>query len=73
MRWVLVDVALIVGSLLLLVLCALAVWRKIGVVRSTAGEMKERVAGLSAETSALSARLDVAEVSARLADRSAAG
>jgi hypothetical protein len=69
MRWVLVDVLLIVGSLLLLVLCALAVWRKIKMVRSTAGEIKERVSGLSAETTALSARLDAAEVTARLADR----
>ncbi|OHV50365.1 hypothetical protein [Pseudofrankia sp. BMG5.36] len=73
MPWVLVDVALIVGSLLLLVLCALAVWRKVRAARSTAGELKEQVSGLSAETTALSARLDTAEVTARLAERSAAG
>ena len=72
MRWVLVDVALIVGSLLLLVLCGLAVWRKVGVARSTAGELKEQVSGLSAETSALAARIDSAEVTARLAERSSA-
>ncbi|MBL7502554.1 hypothetical protein I6A84_18695 [Frankia sp. CNm7] len=71
MRWVLVDVALIVGSLLVMVLCALALWRKVRTVRATADELKERVSGLSAETTALSARIDTAEVMGRLADRSA--
>jgi hypothetical protein len=69
MRWFLVDLAMIVLTLLALGLCALGVWRKVGVVRAAAGELKDGVANLSAETSVLSARLDAAEVSARLAER----
>jgi hypothetical protein len=73
MRWVLVDVAMMVGALLLSVLLTVALWRKLRAVRHTAADLKAQVSGLSAETSALSARLDSVEVVARLAERSPAG
>jgi len=70
MHWGLVDAAVIVMALLLFVALAVGLWRKVGVVRATAKELSARVSGLSAETAQLSARLDSAEVMARVANRS---
>jgi hypothetical protein len=71
MVWALVYLVLILGGPLLLALCAWRVWQKVRGVRRALGELSTRVSGLAADTAALSARLDHAEVSARLADRSA--
>jgi|KBSSwiStaDraftv2_1062776.scaffolds.fasta_scaffold55945_2 hypothetical protein len=70
MPWGLVDAAVIVVALLLFVALAVGLWRKVGVVRATAKELSTRVSGLSAEAAELSARLDSAEVMARVANRS---
>jgi hypothetical protein len=69
MRWVLLDVGIIVATLVLLGLFALQVWRKVSVVRSAVGGLQGRLDASRAETAALSARLDIAEVIARLGDR----
>ncbi|WP_101832307.1 hypothetical protein [Frankia canadensis] len=69
MLWALVYLVLILGGLALLVLCAWRVWQKVRGVRRALGELSTRVSGLATDTAALSARLDHAEVGARLADR----
>jgi hypothetical protein len=69
MRWVLLDVALMVGSVVLMLALAVGVWRKVKLVRRTAAELRGRVSGLSEETSALTARLDPGRVLDRLAER----
>ena len=69
MRWVLLDVVLMVGSVLLLVALAFGLWGKVKLVRRTATELSGRVTGLSQEAGALSARLDPDQVLGRLADR----
>jgi hypothetical protein len=69
MRWLVVDLVLVVGASGALGLTGLRVWGKLRTVRAEAGELRERVSVLSAETTALSTRLDAAEVSARLAAR----
>ena len=69
MHWGLVDAGVIVVTLVLFAALAAGLWRKVRTVRATAKELSERVAGLSAQTAALSARLDSAEVMARLSDR----
>jgi hypothetical protein len=69
MHWGLVDAAVIVAALLLFAALCVGLWRKVKSVRASAAELSGRVSGLSAETAALSARLDSAEVMARLADR----
>jgi hypothetical protein len=69
MRWVLLDVALMVGSVVLLLALAVGLWRKVKLVRRTAVELRGRASGLSEETSALTARLDPDRVLDRLAER----
>ncbi|MBL7491291.1 hypothetical protein I6A60_35270 [Frankia sp. AgB1.9] len=69
MHWGLVDTAVIVVALLVFAALAVGLWRKVKTVRATAKELSARVSGLSAETAALSARLDSAEVMARVSDR----
>ncbi|MCK9925196.1 hypothetical protein MXD61_25550 [Frankia sp. AgPm24] len=69
MLWALVYLVLIVGGLLLLFLCAWRVWQKVRAARRALGELSSRVSGLAADTSALSGRLDHAEVTSRLAER----
>ncbi|CAO5186711.1 conserved hypothetical protein [Frankia sp. AiPs1] len=69
MLWALVYLVLILGGLLLLAAAAWRVWQKIRGVRRALGELSTRVSAFSADTAALSARLDHAEVTARLAER----
>jgi uncharacterized protein YoxC len=69
MHWGLVDTAVIVVALLVFAALAVGLWRKVQTVRATAKELSARVSGLSAEAAALSARLDSAEVMARVSDR----
>jgi hypothetical protein len=70
MRWLLLDVIVIVAAVALLGLYSFRVWRKVAVVKSAAGELRDRLQALNAETAGLGERLDVAEVTARLAQRS---
>ena len=68
--WLLVYLALILGSLGVLVLCALRVWGKVRAARAAAAELRERVADLAAQTSELAQRLEsVDAVANRLAAR----
>jgi hypothetical protein len=69
MLWALLYLVLVLGGLALLGLCAWRVWQKMRGVRRALGELSGRVSALAADTSALSDRLDHAEVSSRLADR----
>jgi hypothetical protein len=69
MRWVLLDVVLMVGSVVLLLALAVGLWRKVKLVRRTAVELRGRVSGLSEEAGALTARLDPDQVLGRLAER----
>ncbi|WP_041940474.1 MULTISPECIES: hypothetical protein [Frankia] len=69
MFWALVYLVLILGGLGLLGLCAWRVWQKVRGVRRALGELSTRVSGLAADTAELSARLNHAEVTARLAER----
>jgi hypothetical protein len=66
MSWTLLDVVLMVGSVLLLLALAAGLWGKVKTVRRTTVELRERVSGLSAETSALAGRLDPDGVLGRL-------
>ncbi|MCK9898116.1 hypothetical protein [Frankia sp. AgB32] len=69
MLWTLVYLVLILGGLLLIALCAWRVWQKVRGVRRALGELSAQASALAADTAALSARLDHAEVSTRLAER----
>ena len=69
MFW-LVYLALIIGSLGVLGLCAVRLWGKVRATRAAAVELRQRVADLAEQTSALAQRLDsVDEVASRLAAR----
>ncbi|ABD11970.1 hypothetical protein CcI156_13090 [Frankia sp. CcI156] len=69
MLWALLYLVLIVGALALLALSAWRVWQKMRAVRAVTTELSARVSVLASDTAALAARLDHAEVSARLAER----
>ncbi|MCM3885091.1 hypothetical protein [Frankia sp. R82] len=71
MLWALVYLVLVLGGLLLLALSGWRVWQKVRAARRALGELSSRVSGLAADTAALSDRLDHAEVTSRLADRTA--
>lgn len=68
-----VCVALPVLSVLLLGVCALRVWRGLKAARGCLKDLNTHLSGLTGETSALSARLDAAAASSRLAGRGEAG
>ena len=70
MRWLLLDAGIVAAALVLLGVIAYAVWRKAVAVRSVGGELRERLTRLSEERAGLSARLDTAEVTARIGGRS---
>ncbi len=69
MLWALVYVVLVLGGLLLVALCAWRVWQKVRGVRRALGELSSQASALAADTAALSARLDHADVATRLAER----
>jgi hypothetical protein len=70
MRWLLLDTGLVVAAVVLLGATALRLWRKVGVATSAADELRDRIGRLNAETTALAGRLDAAEATVRLAQRS---
>ncbi|CAO5248468.1 hypothetical protein [Frankia sp. AgKG'84/4] len=69
MLWALVYVVLILGGLLLVALCAWRVWQKVRGVRRALAELSSQASALAADTAALSARLEHADVATRLAQR----
>ncbi|MBX6390237.1 MAG: hypothetical protein IRZ08_14805 [Frankia sp.] len=71
MPWALVYLVLCVMPLVLMLGMAVGLLRKVKMVRASAGELRERVADFSRQTSELSARLELAEVTAKLAERGA--
>ncbi len=67
MIWLL-DVALVVVTMVLLGCIGLAAWRKARGVLRSAADLRLRVEALSAQATDLGARLDAADVDARLSD-----
>jgi hypothetical protein len=70
MRWLLLDIGIVAVALVLLGLSALGLWRKAAAARSVGDELRERLKRLNGERAGLSARLDAADVTARLGRRS---
>ncbi len=71
MRWLLIDVGFILVTLALLGLLAFRLYGKVRQVNGEIGGLRNRLTGLTDETTALAARLDAAEVTARLGERAA--
>ncbi|WP_250281400.1 MULTISPECIES: hypothetical protein [unclassified Frankia] len=69
MRWLLIDLGLVLLTFVLLVALALRVWGQVRQVNHEAAELRGRLSTLTEETAALAARLDAAEVTARLNER----
>ncbi|EFC85264.1 hypothetical protein [Parafrankia sp. EUN1f] len=63
----LVHLVMIFGSLGVLALCALRLWRQIKATKSAAFELKDRAADLGNKVSELAERLESVDVAARLA------
>lgn len=65
----LVHLVLIVGSLGVLVLCALRLWGQVRATKTAALELKDRAADLATKTGELAGRIESAEVATRLASQ----
>ncbi|KLL10427.1 MULTISPECIES: hypothetical protein [Protofrankia] len=69
MRWLLIDLGLVLLTFVLLATLAWRLWGKVGQVNQEAAELRGRLSTLTEETAALAARLDAVEVTARLNER----
>ncbi|WP_242423592.1 hypothetical protein [Frankia sp. EI5c] len=69
MPLLLAHLMLIFGSLAVLVLAALRLWKQVRLTRSAAVELKDRAAELGIRVTELAERLDSTQVTERLASR----
>ncbi|ABW14235.1 conserved hypothetical protein [Parafrankia sp. EAN1pec] len=63
------HLVLTVGSLGVLVLCALRLWGKVRATKNAAMDLKDHAAELATKAAELAGRLESTEVSSRLASR----
>ncbi len=72
MRWLLIDSGLILLTFVALGALAYRVFGRVRLVNAEVATLQNRLSGLSDETAALAARLDSAEVTAKLSKRASA-